>query len=319
MKKPQPQISVVIFTKNEEENIKDCIKSAKPLASEIIVIDMQSKDKTRDIAKSLGTKIYEVEDHNWVEPVRNFGLSKANYEWILVLDADERVPKTLTQKLLNIVSENQYDVVKIPRKTIFFKKWIQHTAWWPDYNIRFFKKGFVNWVVKIHPEVIAKGQVLNLKPKEEYALIHENARNIKIWLQKIDHHTDYEDFFLTKENLTPEDILKRYNHEFYWRYFEHQGYKDGLHGFVLSKFMEFYRFLEFAKVWEKKGFKDIVNPEKLKAAVEKDLGYKGDRLKKLQEENDSLTRQLEDIKSSRTFKVWQKYLSLKNKIKKLKK
>lgn len=317
MKSIAAKISVIIFTKNEEENIKDCIESVTGFASEVILVDMKSQDRTRAIAKSLGAIIYEVEDHNWVEPVRNYGLSKAQYNWILVIDADERVPKTLANKLLSLAKQDSFDVVKIPRKTIFFQKWIQHTAWWPDYNIRFFKKGYVNWVVKIHPEVIVKGRLLELEAKQEYALIHENARNLKIWLQKIDHHTDYEDFFLTKEKLTPEDVLSRYNHEFFWRYFEHQGYKDGLHGFVLSKFMEFYRFLEFAKVWEKKGYKDIVNPEKLKAAVEKDLGYKGERIKILQQENESLKQQLEDIKSSRTFKLWQKYLDLKKRAKKI--
>lgn len=317
MKSATAKISVIIFTKNEEENIKECIESVTGFASEVIVIDMKSRDRTRSIAKSLGARIYEVEDHDWVEPVRNYGLGKAKYNWVLVVDADERVPATLANKLLTLANLDSYDVVKIPRKNIFFKKWIHHTAWWPDYNIRFFKKSFVKWVVRIHPEVIVKGRLLELEPKEEYALIHENARNIRIWLQKIDHHTNYEDFFLAKEKLTAEDVLNRYNHEFFWRYFEHQGYKDGLHGFVLSKFMEFYRFLEFAKVWEKKGYKDIVNREKLKTAIEKDLGYKGDRTKKLQEENDSLKQQLEDIKSSRTFKLWQKYLNLKMKAKKI--
>jgi len=318
MEKSKARISVVIFTKNEEINIRECILSIKSFAAEVIVIDMQSRDKTVEIARSLGAKIFKVEDHKWVEPVRNFGLSKASHDWLLVLDADERVPETLAKKLLEIVSNQSYEVVKIPRKTIFFKKWIQHTAWWPDYHIRFFKKGYVEWVVKIHPEIKVKGRVLELDAKEEFALVHENARNIKTWLEKIDHHTDYEDYFLNLKKIKPEDVLNRYNHEFYWRYFEHKGYLDGLHGFILSKFMEFYRFLEFAKAWEKKGYKDLVDPDELKKTIENELGYKNDRVKRLQKENDSLLRQLEDIKSSRTFKLWSKYLSLKEKIKKLK-
>lgn len=315
--KKTPKISVVIFTKNEELNIRACIKSVKPFADEIILVDMQSQDKTVAIAKSYNAVIHEVEDINWVEPVRNFGISKAKNEWILVLDADERVPKTLAKALIKIASENNYDAVKIPFKVIFFKKWIKHTHWWPDYHVRFFRKGFVKWIVKIHPDIKVSGRVIELKAEAKNAIIHENARDIKAWLKKIDHHTDFEGFFFNLEKVTAEDILGRFRREFYWRYFENKGYLDGMHGFVLSKFMEYYRFLELAKFWEKKGYQELVDPKMLQKALEQQGGIPSENIDDFERRVSELRSQLETITSSRTFKIWQAYCNFRDRVKKL--
>lgn len=316
MNKKMPRISVVIFTKNEEGNIEDCIKSVQSFASEIIIVDMQSKDQTVQIAKSKGAIIYSVEDYNWVEPVRNYGISKARYEWILVLDADEKVPSTLARKFIEIAQQDQYDAVKIPYKVIFFKKWIRHTHWWPDYHVRFFRKGHVKWIVKIHPDIKVSGRVLELEAKSTNAITHENAKNMKTWLRKIDHHTDFEDHFFNLKEVKVEDILGRFRREFYWRYFEGRGYLDGMYGFVLSKFMEFYRFLEFAKFWEKNGYKELVNPKELQQAVEKQWGISTDNIKELEERNSTLKAQLDAITLSKTFKIWQGYCQIRDRIKK---
>lgn len=311
------KISVVIFTKNEEKNVEGCLKSVKSFADEIIVIDMQSKDKTVEIAKKYRARIFQVKDLNWVEPVRNFGINKAVNEWVLVLDADERVPPVLARKFLEIVERGEFDAVKIPYKVIFFKKWIRHTQWWPDYHIRFFRKGYVKWVVKIHPEIKVSGRVLVLKAEAKNAIIHENARDIKIWLEKINHHTDFEDHFLNLKEIKAEDILGRFRREFYWRYFEGKGYLDGMHGFILSKFMEYYRFLELVKYWEKKGYKDLVNPKELQRVLEGEWGITETSIKELEKRNGILSSQLESITSSKAFQIWQAYCNFRDNLKKL--
>lgn len=316
MSKKKKNTSVVIFTKNEEQNIGACIESVKSFADEIIVIDMQSQDKTVKIAKTYGAMIYPVKDYNWVEPVRNYGISKAQYDWVLVLDADEKVSSTLAKKLIEIVKEDKFDVVKIPYKVIFFNKWIRYTHWWPDYHVRFFRKGFVKWVVKIHPDIEVSGRILELAAKEKYSITHENARDIKTWLRKIDHHTDYEDHFFKLKKVKLQDILGCFKREFYWRYFESKGYLDGMHGFVLSKFMEYYRFLEFVKYWEKKEFPELVTSKVLKKAMEQEGGFAGERIRQLEEEKRSLQSQLNDITSSKTYKFWQKYCQLRDSFKK---
>src|SRR3989344_6147563 len=151
-------ISVVINTLNEEENLPRAISSVKGLADEIVVVDMHSEDATGDIAKKAGAKVFLHERTGYVEPARNFAISKTTGDWIFILDADEEIPDTLANRLRDI-SDNmhQIDFVEIPRKNIIFGKWMKESMWWPDYHIRFFKKGSVSWNEKIHSKPETKG------------------------------------------------------------------------------------------------------------------------------------------------------------------
>lgn len=321
----KPKLSVIINTKNEEENIAECIKSVKNLASEIIVIDMESRDKTITIAKKLGVKIINTKDIGWVEPIRNFSINQAREDWILLLDADERIGYELKKDLKRIIVEDQYDVVKLPRKNIFFGQWLKHTGWWPDYQIRFFRKGFVRWIAKIHPQVRIRGRILELPLRESKAIVHYNAKTINAWLKKMDLYTSKETFIKKQEKLTADFLINRLRLEFISRYFHQKGFLDGLHGFVMSKFMEVYRFLEFVKFWEKKGFTQIFPKEELRKAVMKnDLDLQ--ELKNLKAkiatyENvitdqeiiiNKLKNDLDRILNSKAYKVWQTYCLLRD-------
>ncbi len=115
------------------------IVSVKKLASEIVVVDMHSDDDTQKIAKKLGAKVFTHKRTGYVEPARNFAIGKATGEWILILDTDEKVSKILADRLKQIsADDNSADYYRLPRKNIIFGKWIKHSRWWPDYNIRFF-------------------------------------------------------------------------------------------------------------------------------------------------------------------------------------
>lgn len=304
-------ISVIINTKNEEDHIVDCIKSVSGWANEIIVVDMSSTDKTTQIARKLGAQVYTIEDSGWVEPVRNWSFEKANCQWVFVLDADERAPDTLKKRIIEIINSDNYDVVKIPWKNIFFNKWIQHTLWWPDYHIRLFKKGYAKWEEKIHPEVIYKGRFLQLESIESLAVIHHNADNIKVWLNKIDAYTSREDFFIKHRTTNFEEVVSRYEEEFVGRYYNAKGYLDGLHGFVLSKFMEYYRFLEFVKYWEATSFSDLFNTHQIKKVLSSKTTVSQAQINSLKKENLKLKDDLTKIMDSKTYKVWQKYCDFK--------
>src|SRR3989338_9695208 len=112
------KISLVINTKNEEKNIKDCILSVKDIVDEIIVVDMQSSDKTVQLAKELGAKTYSVKDVGFADPARNFALSKVTLGWTLTLDADERLTKQLRDKIIRLTKDSSYDGYKFPFKNI---------------------------------------------------------------------------------------------------------------------------------------------------------------------------------------------------------
>jgi (heptosyl)LPS beta-1,4-glucosyltransferase len=307
-------ISVIINAKNEETRIFDCIKSISNWADEIIVVDMSSKDKTKKIAQKLGAQVYTIEDSGWVEPVRNWSFEKANFQWVFVLDADERVPETLKEKINAIIESDNYDVIKIPWKNIFFDKWIQHTLWWPDYHIRCFKKGYVKWEIKIHPEVIFKGRLLELEPLESLAVIHYNAENIKVWMNKIDAYTSREDFFKKRKSLNFEDVVNRYEEEFVGRYFNAKGYLDGVHGFVLSKFMEYYRFLEFVKYWETTSYSDLFSSDQIKRVLSSKTSVSQAQINSLKKENLKLNNDLSKIMESKTYRIWQAYCKFKKKV-----
>jgi len=133
------KISAVINTRNESENIFDCLNSLK-FCDEIVVVDMESTDNTKEIAKQFTDKVFDHPMVGYVEPARNFAISKAIGDWILVIDADERIPKTLAIKLEEIAEKNEIDYVRIPRQNLIFGQWVRHSRWWPDFNIRFFKK-----------------------------------------------------------------------------------------------------------------------------------------------------------------------------------
>jgi glycosyltransferase involved in cell wall biosynthesis len=143
-------LSVVITAWNEEKNLPRVVQSVASFADEVIVVDTQSTDKTVEIAKSLKCKVFHHQNTSVVEPVRNFSISKAKGDWILLLDADEEVSSSLASQLLEIVKSDSADYVRIPRKNIIFGQWIKTSHWWPDYVYRFFKKGHVEWDEKIH-------------------------------------------------------------------------------------------------------------------------------------------------------------------------
>jgi (heptosyl)LPS beta-1,4-glucosyltransferase len=250
------KISVVVNTWNEEKNMGRCLESVKEFAEEIVVCDMESTDKTVEIAKKLGAKVYSHKLTYYVEPARNFAVSKATGSWILVLDADEELSGSLTRKLKEVAKEDKVDYVEIPRKNIIFGKWIQHSRWWPDYNIRFFKKGKVRWSDKIHVPPEAYGLGKKLEANEENALIHYHYETISQYIERLNRYST-----IQAENLSAggykfiwSDLIKKPVDEFLSRFFAGQGYKDGLHGLVLAILQAFSEFVLYLKVWEKEGF-----------------------------------------------------------------
>lgn len=257
------KISLVINTKNEEKFIEECILSAKDIVDEIIVADMHSTDKTVEIAGNLGARIYYVEDVGFVEPARNFAISQATNQWILLLDADERITPRLAHLLTTIAQENKYEAVRMPRKNIQLNKWIKHAGWWPDYQLRFFQKDKVKFGTEIHSSPVFSKNYFSVPEEEDLAILHYNFRSVDQLIDKIFNYTKYEEKLTISKVKEAQDFINYFEGEFNKRYLLNSGYKDGLHGYILSKFMEFYRFLEVARFWEKHNYENITDVEKL--------------------------------------------------------
>lgn len=256
-------LSVVISCFNEERNIESCLKSVKGFADEIIVVDNNSTDKTNEISKKYTNKIFtQKNDPLKIDLQKNYGFEKAMGDWILSLDADERVTPELQKEITQTLSSNHsFDGYYIPRKNIIFGKWIQHSIWYPDYQLRLFKKGKGKFVDKaVHKSLVVEGQTEKLKEP----LIHNNYESVSQFIYKMDAiYTENEarQIISSGKKLDALDVVRMPVHDFLKTFFLQQGYKDGLHGLVLSLFQAFYSVIVFAKVWEKQGFSEENPPD----------------------------------------------------------
>ncbi len=260
---PKKLISVVINTLNEEKNIRRCIQSVKDFGNEIIVVDMHSEDKTREVAKEMGAKVYTHQRTGYVEPARNFAIQKATGKWILILDADEELPKSLAEKLRSIAegkSNKDPDCVLIPRKNIIFGKWMKNSRWWPDYLPRFFKAGKIKWPEQIHQQPNLSGKkIYTLPDTENLAIIHYNYESLNQFLERNRRYAKIQALELIKEKnyqLSHKDLLIAPLEEFLSRFFAGEAYKDGTHGLALSLLQAWVRLLTFLKVWEHKNYEE---------------------------------------------------------------
>jgi (heptosyl)LPS beta-1,4-glucosyltransferase len=253
-----PNISVVINAQNVEADLPRALASVKSLADEIVVIDQGSTDKTSDIAKKAGAKVFSHESVDYVEKARNFAISKANGDWILVLDPDEEISDFLARKIKDVIKNNKADYYRISRKNIVFGKWLKHSRWWPDYNIRLFRKGKVSWNEVIHAVPMTQGVGGEIKDKEELAIIHHHYANIDQYLERMIRYSrvQSEELIKNKYEFNWTDLVTKPVNEFLSRYFAGKGYKDGLHGLTLSILQAFSEFIVYVRVWGKNKYSE---------------------------------------------------------------
>lgn len=252
------KLSAVVTVYNEEKNIEKCLKSLK-FADEIVVVDNQSDDKTVQIAKKYTDKIFfQKNNPQEIDIQKNFGFDKASSDWILSIDADEEVSKELWVEIKKILSAKPSSISLIngfwiPRKNFIFRKWIEFTGWYPDYQLRLFRKGKGKYTKKhVHENLSLEGETAKLKEH----IIHHNYNSIQQFLDKTLNYAQNEaDDLLSKGyELKYFDAIKFPLSEFLSRFFARKGYKDGFHGLILSLLMAFYHFVIFAFIWEKKNF-----------------------------------------------------------------
>jgi hypothetical protein len=256
-------LSVVINTKNSAVTLKKALDSVKSLADEIVIVDMRSTDETLSIAKKYTQKISSFNDVGYVEPARNFAISKATKDWVLVLDADEEVSDGLRQIIKQIISgqvdiNGQADAYFIPRQNIIFNKKIEKTGWWPDYQLRLFKTGAVKWSDEIHsiPEVL--GNTLSLPADDRFAIIHHNYQTVEQFVERLNRYTTAH--LVTKNAddkstpLTTAQLLETFTKELTSRLFAQKGIDEGVHGLGLSLMQSMYQVVVELKKWQNAGF-----------------------------------------------------------------
>ncbi|EKD89957.1 MAG: glycosyl transferase family protein [uncultured bacterium] len=251
------KISVVINTLNNEKDIKRALESVK-WADEVVVCDMHSEDQTSEIVRKMGVKMVFHKRLEYVEPARNFAVSKASGDWVLIIDPDEEVQASLAEKLMQVANNmKQISYLRLPRKNIIFGKWMKASMWWPDYNIRFFKKGEVEWTDKIHRQPKASDEGLDLPADEKFAIIHYHYESVSQYLERMFRYTGVQADELKKSGCVfdPKDLIRKPLGEFLGRFFANKGFEDGLHGLSLSLLQAFSEFVVILRLWELSGFK----------------------------------------------------------------
>lgn len=248
------KISVVTTTRNSEKTIEGCLRSVH-WADEIIVVDAGSSDRTLEIVKKYKAVIFVRENNPMLNSNKNFGFAKAKNNWILSLDSDEEIPHTLGEEIRSRITKNGQTVgYWIPRKNIIFGKWIRYGLWWPDKQLRLFRKGHGKFpCVHIHEYLHVDGPTRDLM----HPFMHHNYDTISQFLGKMEPlYTDSEVQRLLDTNYTLSwhDALRFPVSDFVKIYFAQEGYKDGLHGLVLAILQSFSSFIVFTKLWERQGF-----------------------------------------------------------------
>lgn len=250
------RISVVINTLNEEKNLPFALRSVRSWVDEIVVVDMHSEDRTLEIARDFGARIFFHERMGFADPARAFALEQASGDWILMLDADEVVPLPLSRALTSIANSDSADVVRIPWLNYLLGVPLMHTNWGPyrGGHPRFFKKHCVRATSTVHSylRLVPGKRVLTLKFGPGLAVVHFNYVDSHQFIEKLNRYTTIEakQAFERGERITALRALAKATKEFAGRYIKGRGFQDGWRGFYLSLFMSFYRIAVAAKLQE---------------------------------------------------------------------
>lgn len=225
-------LSVIIITKNEAAHIADCIASVR-FADEIIVVDSGSTDGTRELAAGLGAKVTLTQDWPGFGRQKNRALDLATCDWVLSIDADERVTPELAQTIQQELANPRAQAYKIARLSNFGGRWIRHSGWWPDHVLRLFKRGTARFKdVAVHESVQTSSAIVTL----DSHFLHYPYADLETFIAKINHYSSEAAAMMHARGKTT-SVLGATGHAvwtFIRIYLIRRGFLDGKEGFILA-------------------------------------------------------------------------------------
>ena len=255
--KTQKLISVIVIARDEEKNLPDCLKSIK-WADEIIIVDSGSKDNTVNIARNFGARVVQQLTGGF-SAIRNKGVKEAKGDWILYVDADERVSSSLRKEINSKIakgrtagldSKSKFSAYAIPRKNIILGKEMRYGGWWPDYVKRLFlKKNFKQWTGELHEEPEFEGELEHLIQP----FIHLKHDNLSDMVTKTNEWSEIEARLMFVANHPPMNFprfVSAMAREFWTRIVKYNAFLDGPEGIIYAQYQVFSRFVSYAKLWE---------------------------------------------------------------------
>lgn len=245
------KISIAIITFNEEKNILRTLESIS-WADEIVIVDSGSTDNTVSICRRYTDKVFYHEWRGYTEQ-KNFAIEQSSCEWILSLDADESVEPALASEIISIISAPEsFNGYWIPRKTFFLGRWMRHGGWYPDYNLRLFRKGKGRFVKRaVHEALHVEGK----HGRTKHALEHHTYPNIASYIDKMNKYSTLAvevmaESGISKFKTSLFNIVLRPAFTFIFRYFFRLGFLDGKSGLLLNVLYSYYVFAKYVKAWE---------------------------------------------------------------------
>ncbi|MER1966970.1 glycosyltransferase family 2 protein [Castellaniella sp. GW247-6E4] len=239
------RLSVIVITRDEEAHIGDCLDSVA-FADELIVLDSGSADRTCAIAHARGARVEASADWPGFGPQKNLALDLATGDWVLSIDADERVTPELARAIQRILSAPDADAYRIARLSNFCGRWIRHSGWWPDYVVRLFRRGAGRFTdAPVHERVEVQGRVGTLPGH----FLHYPYASLEIFIDKINRYST-EAARAAFERGRRTSVLGPFGHGA-WTFIRHyvlrRGFLDGWQGLVLAGMAatgSFYRYVK---------------------------------------------------------------------------
>lgn len=243
-------ISAVVIAKDEEKMLPFCLKKLG-WVDEIVVIDNGSSDATAKIAKAQGARVVAYPSGKNYSELRIKGREEAKSDWILYIDADERVTKELKKEIKEIISSNNaLGAYAIPRRNFVLGHELRHGGFWPDYQKRLFRKADLRlWKGEVHEEPDYKGDLGKLKNP----MIHEKHETLSEMVEKTNYWSEVEGRLMFDANHPPMNIprfLSAMFREFWLRMVVNKAFLDGKIGVIFAFYQVFSRFVSYSKLWE---------------------------------------------------------------------
>lgn len=254
-------ISAFVICYNEEDNVQACLESLA-FCDEILVIDSYSTDKTTQIARNFGAKVIERKWQGFRDQ-KAFGLSQVSHQWVLNIDADERVTKELRSSIEQVLrgdftsvqglakDDQPQEVIGfyVNRVVYYLGRWWRTGGWYPEYRLRLFRKNSVTWGgIDPHEKPIPQGKTARLLGELE----HYTYRNMDEQFQRLDQYSTVaakEEFLLGRKfslwQLLFNPILRSVKF-----YVLKKGYREGVAGLIVGIAEGYYTFMKYAKLWE---------------------------------------------------------------------
>lgn len=252
MKSDSLDLSVVILTKNEERNIAGCIASV-PFATEIVVVDSGSSDRTCDIAATAGARVVSEGWTGHFGDQRNRADAHARCGWVLQLDADESISPELAAEMAAFLAGPDAAACtagRFPRKELVFGRWIEHGGWYPQYKLRLYRKGAGRWSGRVHEDFHGYAGAPHTFA---HPILHDSYRDIQTFIEKFNRYStlDAEHEYAAGKKFSFVKMMFQPVERFFGRFVMHGGYRDGFHGFVLAALIGLNYFMRQIKLWEK--------------------------------------------------------------------